>query len=114
MGWRRITWHPENIRTRRYQLMHQSIHLAKKEAAGLPLSPDESRVLHAAQKKGLFLDFVELLRWVTPEVIRRNGIGGAAAVATGGAAILTLIYNETAREMLGLTSDGRFIRVGPE
>ncbi|MCX7228088.1 MAG: hypothetical protein NTW15_03595 [Burkholderiales bacterium] len=114
MGWRRITWDPENINTRRYQLWHQASDLAKKEAAGLPLSPDESRVLRAAQYKALYLDFVDALRDVTPEVIRRSGIGGAAAVATGGAAILTLIYNENAREMLGLTSDGRFIRVGPE
>jgi hypothetical protein len=110
MGWRRLSWDAQAIATRRYGLNQRTYDIAQRAAAGLPLSEAEQRILRSAQVQTQILSLADRARVVAPRVIR----GGATGGAVGGTAILTLVYNEDAREMLGLTSDGRFVRIPRE
>ena len=114
MGWRRLTWNAEAIHTRRYGLNHRTDELARRAAGGLPLSAEEQRILRTAQSQARILNTVDSIRRSAPGVAREVAKGGAIGGAIGGTAILTLIYSEDAREMLGLTSDGRFVRIPRE
>ncbi len=110
MGWRRVTWDQSAIAIRRYGLNHRVDHIAQRAAAGIPLSETEKRILRSGQIQARILNIADGARRAAPDVARGGAIGGAV----GGTALLTLIYNEDAREMLGLTSDGRFVRIPRE
>jgi hypothetical protein len=110
MGWRQVTWNAHAIKTRRYGLNNRIDEIARRAAGGIQLSAEEQRILRTAQSQARILNTVDSFRQTAYKAAKASGIGAGIS----GTAILTLIYSEDAREMLGLTSDGRFVRIPRE